>query len=326
MQLVINSYGAFIQKNGDCFRVKIDDKVLDVSVAKISSILISTSATLTTDAIKHALDNNIDIVFLDDFGDPYARIWHPKLGSTTLIRRRQLEISEKEEGLKLAITWIENKFNNQIDLSKKLRETRPQRSAEITSYIEKLKAVKEKLNLVEGIIFNCRNTLLAIEGEGGRIYFECISNLMPEKFKFNGRSRNPALDPFNALLNYAYGVLYSKVEKACIIAGLDPYIGFIHTDHYNKKSFVFDVIENYRIWGDTAVINMIAGRKVKDDFFEKSGSGISLNKDGKASLISELNSYLDEKIRYKNRNVKREYVIQLDCHSIANMLIGEKDE
>ena len=33
------------------------------------------------------------------------------------------------------------------------------------------------------------------------------------------------------------------VEKAYIIAGLDQYIGFLHTDNYNKKSLVFDVIE-----------------------------------------------------------------------------------
>lgn len=324
MQLVINTYGAFIQKNGDCFRVKIEDKFVDISVNKVSSILISTAATITTDAIKQALEHNIDIVFLDEFGEPYGRIWHPKLGSTTLIRRRQLEISEREEGLKLAVSWINNKFMNQIEFLKRLRETRPQRSAEITSYIQKLSETQNKLSKLCGTIDDCRNYLLSIEGEGGRLYFECLSNLMPEKFKFNGRSRNPAKDPFNALLNYAYGILYSRVEKACIIAGLDPYVGIIHTDHYNKKSFVFDMIENYRIWADTVVVNMIASRKVKDDFFEPSGIGIKLNKEGKAALITEFNNYLEEKIRYSGRNVKREYVIQLYCHSIANQLIGDK--
>jgi hypothetical protein len=37
------------------------------------------------------------------------------------------------------------------------------------------------------------------------------------------------------MLNYGHGVLYSMVEKACIIAGLDPYIGVLHTDNYNNK-------------------------------------------------------------------------------------------
>ncbi|MFO7558792.1 MAG: CRISPR-associated endonuclease Cas1 [Desulfobacterales bacterium] len=58
---------------------------------------------------------------------------------------------------------------------------------------------------------------------------------MPEKYQFSGRSRRPAKDPFNAVLNYCYGMLYSRVEKACILSGLDPFVGFLHTDNYNKK-------------------------------------------------------------------------------------------
>ena len=64
MQLVINSYGAYLRKSGNCFLVKREEKSLEVAASKISSILIATSAYITTDAIKLAVDNNIDIVFL----------------------------------------------------------------------------------------------------------------------------------------------------------------------------------------------------------------------------------------------------------------------
>lgn len=106
MQLVINTYGAYLQKNGDCFKVKAEDKVFEISCKKVTSILISTAATITTDAIKLAMENNIDIVFVDEFGEPYGRVWHPRLGSTTLIRRKQLEIAETKEGLRLALDWV----------------------------------------------------------------------------------------------------------------------------------------------------------------------------------------------------------------------------
>jgi len=323
MQLVINSYGSYLQKNGDCFKVKKDDQVFEVSVKKVSSIMITTAAYITTDAIKLAMDHNIDIIFLDEFGDPFGRVWHSKLGSTTLIRRRQLEIAETEDGLKLAISWVRNKFDNQIELLKRLRTTRTQKSAEITAYIEKLENCRSSLDNVSGIIDDRRGTIMGIEGSGGRIYFECLSFLMPDRYQFEGRSRNPAKDEFNALLNYSYGVLYSKVEKACIIAGLDPYVGIIHTDHYNKKSLVFDLIENFRIWADETVINLFAGRKVKQEHFDKLKNGFTLNKDGKALLIESLSKFLDESIRYGGRNIKREDVIQFECHRIANSLIKD---
>lgn len=290
MQLVINTYGSYLQKSGNCFKVKVNERVFEVACNKVSSILISTAAYITTDAIKMAMENNIDIVFLDEFGNPYGRVWHPKLGSTTLIRRRQLEIAETSEGLNLSLEWIKTKLSNQIELLKKLRNTRPQRSAQITSYIERLTPLLESLQNLSGTLDERRATIMGIEGSAGKIYFEAISELMPDRFKFQGRSRNPAKDEFNALLNYAYGILYSLVEKACIIAGLDPYLGFIHTDNYNKKSLVFDLIENYRAWAEEVVINLFAKRKVKVEFFNKIPNGLVLNSDGKAALISEFTS------------------------------------
>ena len=98
MQLVINTYGSYLQKNGDCFKVKKDEQTFEVSVKKVDGIMITTAAYITTDAIKLAMDHNIDIIFLDEFGDPFGRVWHSKLGSTTLIRRRQLEIADTLEG------------------------------------------------------------------------------------------------------------------------------------------------------------------------------------------------------------------------------------
>jgi len=325
MQLVINTYGSYLHKSGDCFKIKTDDKVFEISCKKVSSILISTAAYITTDAIKMAMENNIDIVFIDELGNPYARVWHPKLGSTTLIRRKQLEIAETQEGFKLALEWIKNKFNNQIDILKRLRTTRPHKSAEITAFIEKLQQIAAGLNNLSGTLDECRASIMGIEGAGGRTYFEALSFLMPERFKFDGRSRNPAKDEFNTLLNYTYGVLYSLVEKACIIAGLDPYVGFIHTDHYNKKSLVFDLIENYRLWADEVVVNLFAARKVKLEYFDKIPNGLTLNKEGKAVLLTEFNSFLDESIRYRGRNIKRNNIIQFDCHRIANQLIGKEE-
>src|SRR3990172_8896068 len=322
MQLVINSYGSYLQKNGDCFKVKKDEQVFEVSVKKVSSIMIATAAYITTDAIKMAMDNNIDIVFMDEFGDPYGRVWHSKLGSTTLIRRRQLEIAETEEGLKLALEWVRMKFGNQIDLLKRLRQTRPHKSAEITASIEKIQKAMQGLDTRSGTIDDNRSSIMGIEGSGGRIYFGALSSLMPDRFKFDGRSRNPAKDEFNALLNYSYGVLYSKVEKACIVAGLDPYVGFIHTDHYNKKSLVFDLIENYRIWADETIINIFASRKVKVEHFDEIPNGYTLNKSGKEVLLLEFNRFMDESIRYRGRNIKRGNIIQFDCHRIANQLIS----
>lgn len=321
MQLVINSHGSFLKKNHNCFLIKNEDKVFEVSADKVESILITTSATITTDAIKFAVESNIDIVFLDHFGDPYGRVWHSKLGSTTLIRRRQLEVAEQKKGFELARGWIETKMNNQIDFLKDLKKNRPEQRAELDAYIENIESMKVQLLQLDGTLEERRGSIMGVEGMASRYYFEALSFIMPEKWKFQSRSRNPAVDGFNCLLNYGYGVLYSMVEKACIISGLDPYVGFMHTDNYNKKSLVFDLIEMYRIHADRTVVNLFSKRQVKEEYFDSIPNGLSLNKDGKALLIQSLNETLDQSMDYNGRNVKIRNILEHDCHKIANSLI-----
>ncbi|MDD4749874.1 MAG: CRISPR-associated endonuclease Cas1, partial [Methanosarcinaceae archaeon] len=310
MQLVINSRGSYLKKKNNCFLVKNEDKVFEVSEKKVQSILITTAATITTDAIKFAVENNIDIIFLDNFGNPYGRVWHSKLGSTTYIRRKQLEISEKPEGFELAKGWIERKLENQTQFLKALKKNRPETKEELEVYIFRLEELYIKLTELEGSLESMRPQIMGLEGMASRNYFEALSSLLPKIWKFNGRSRNPAKDEFNCLLNYGYGILYSKVEKACILAGLDPYAGFNHTDNYNKKSLVFDLIEMYRIYVDRTVFKLFSKKQIKKSYFDNIPNGLYLNKEGKAVLIAAMNETFDKKINYRGRNIKIGNTIQ----------------
>jgi len=74
VQLVIKSAGTYITQKDGLFRLKNKDKRFDVSPIKIESIVISNQAMITTQAIVAALQNNIDIIFLDGYGNPIGRI------------------------------------------------------------------------------------------------------------------------------------------------------------------------------------------------------------------------------------------------------------
>ena len=125
MDLYINSYGTYLHKVGEMFELEaeLDGKKIKqkISPLKIKSIIISTSARITTDAIKLAVENNIDIVMLDDFGNPYGRFWHSKFGSTAYIRRKQIEKFESLEGLELAKKWLGIKIESNIEHLKELQ-------------------------------------------------------------------------------------------------------------------------------------------------------------------------------------------------------------
>jgi CRISPR-associated protein Cas1 len=324
MQLVITSTGTFLTQKEACFRLKHDEEVLDVSPLKVESIVVTNQAMITTQAVALALEHNIDLVFLDKYGDPVGRVWFSKLGSTALIRRRQLAATDTDLGFGLVLDMVGQKLQNQDWFLKKLMYARPGKEEIFKGALEKINSCLGFLSELKGNTEVNRNTIMGLEGAAARQYFASLSGIVPKKYRFEGRSFRPAKDCFNACLNYGYGMLYSLVEKSCILAGLDPYVGFLHTDNYNKKSMVFDLIEPFRILADQPVTYLFTGKKIKDEYFDKKEKGVSLNAKGKPVVVKAVNNHLDESIRYRGRNVKRRHIVRHEAHRMANILLAEE--
>ncbi|MEZ4734770.1 MAG: CRISPR-associated endonuclease Cas1 [Caldilineaceae bacterium] len=70
-----------------------------------------------------------------------------------------------------------------------------------------------------------RGQLLSIEGRAAGKYWQAIGKLLLVEAGWLGRVTQGATDSLNSALNYGYGILYSQVERALMLAGLDPYAG-----------------------------------------------------------------------------------------------------
>ena len=327
MQLIINTYGTYVHVKDQMFEVSVtkdgETEKHHFASQKITSIMLSKGAALSTDAIILAMKNNIDIIVFEYDGMPVGRFWHSKPGSTSKIRKQQLEASLNEIGVYWIKKWLTTKIDNQISFLKRLKSHRPTTADQIQEKIDLIYGINKKINELKGTkIDEIDKSIRGLEGTCGRIYFQELSSLLVERYRFEGRSSRPAKDPFNAFLNYAYGVLYSRVEKILVIAGLDPYVGFMHRDDYNMKSMVFDFIEPYRIYADEVVFKLFSAKKVNDSNTDPITNGYSLNAEGKNLLMQSLLQFLDEeKIRYNGKNQTRINAMQMDAHQFANQLI-----
>ena len=303
-------------EDGETVKKKIPPK-------KVSAIVLDKGTSLTYEAVKTALSHNIDIVFAEGDGAPIGRVWHSKLGSTTSIRKRQLEASMSAEAIPWVKKWVTDKINNQIDFIKKLKKHRKAKVDQINDVLEKMESLIQKIEKLEGeTVADIADSIRGYEGTAGRYYFGLLSSLLTKEHQFKGRSYRPAEDPFNAFLNYGYGILYSRIEKCIMIAGLDPYVGFLHRDDYNQTSFVFDFIEPYRPFVDLTVYRLFSGKKVNQDHYREITNGIGLAKEGKKLIVENFIQRFDtDKIRYRGRNQTRMNAIQQDAHTFANKLI-----
>ena len=166
VQLVINTFGASIRKEGERFVLRAGDKRSAVSVHKVHSILITTGAHLSTDAVQLAVEHSVDIVFLDKFGDPYGRVWHCRMGSTAAIRRRQIEAANGDEGLQLVVEWTRVKARSQRELLEQLQKRRPERAGDFDSALATLADMDAKLEGIEGSLDERRDSIMGYEGTG----------------------------------------------------------------------------------------------------------------------------------------------------------------
>jgi CRISPR associated protein cas1 len=101
MELYITDLGTVVKKRDDLFEITTSEKKVAVAPQKIKSLVLSKGIFLTTDVIKLAVDNNIDIVIVDNFGNPYGRFWQSKFGSQLILE----ENSWKYLGLKKELNW-----------------------------------------------------------------------------------------------------------------------------------------------------------------------------------------------------------------------------
>lgn len=121
------------------------------------------------------------------------------------------------------------------------------------------------------------DSLRGLEGIASAKYFGVLDEMIlgdKELFSFEERSRRPPLDPFNALLSFAYSLLANDVASALSSVGLDPYVGFLHRDRPGRASLALDMMEELRpCFADRFVLTQVNNRvfKRKDFIFHEGG-------------------------------------------------------
>ena len=128
MILVVDNYKTFVGKDSNRFKLLTDTEKKEYSADNVKQIIIVKASAISTGAVKLAMENNVDIVYLGKFGSPHARIYPCKLGGTTLTRRQQLEGYYSEKGSRLAKEFIHAKIRNQASLVKSLGKAQNCRS------------------------------------------------------------------------------------------------------------------------------------------------------------------------------------------------------
>lgn len=321
LNIIIQNHGTRIGLCNGMLQIASGEQEHKIPLNKINSLQLTRSCTITTDALLQAMEQGVDVLFVSRKGDPLGRLWNSRFGSISTIRKNQLAFAES----KVAVDWMKKllvmKLQHQQALLITLYRTDRATDHLIEETITYLDNYEKKIETSEADnISLLADSWRGWEGSCSRKYFACLNSHLPDMYRFEKRSQHPAKDMFNALLNYAYGMLYAKIEGALIKAGLDPFIGVMHRNDYNKAVLSYDIIEIFRYWADYVVCNLCMQQVIFPDMFEIENDDYWLANEGKRILIQSMTDYMDEVIEWQKLERSRATHIDLYCQQIAAML------
>ena len=322
MELVLNTFGTSINRDNEGFVIRSKGRVQRVPLNGITAIQIGKGVQITSDAVMLAIENEIDILFVERTGMPMGRVWSSRYGAISTIRKGQLNFVQTPDALLWIQQIIAEKIANQQAMLLLMNADDLTLLRVCERNLNRLEDYRTKVMGAKGaFVADCAAQLRGWEGMASKIYFSTLNLFIPEQYRFEMRSQHPARDVVNALLNYAYGMLYGKLEGLLIKAGIDPYIGVLHRDNYNRPVLVYDVIERYRIWADYVVYSLVNQQVVTDDFCTVQTDGACWLEDfGRRVLIQSVNDYLNEVVTINNLSRSRITHMMLYTQDLAQNL------
>lgn len=274
-------------------------------------------------------EKGIELVFMSGSGRFLARV-EGEIRGNVLLRRQQYRYADDEErSLAIARNIICAKLFNSRRTVERIIRDHPMRID-----TDKFRHCSEQLitSAASAAKAGDMAALRGIEGEGAQVYFSLFDDMIlqqKEDFYFHTRSKRPPKDNVNALLSFAYSLTAGMCASSLEAVGLDPYVGFMHTDRPGRRSLALDIMEEFRSpLCDRFVLSMINKRVITAKDLEKREDGaVILTENGRRTFIAAWQKRKDDEMRHPFLGEKMEWGILPYAQSLllARYIRGDTD-
>lgn len=298
--LYITTDGSYLHRDGETVAVEREGAArIRIPIHGLEGIVCMGNVMMSPHLMALCAEKQVAISFLSSHGRFLSRVQGPVTGNV-LLRRRQYRMADQDEGAAaLAQSMVMAKLANCRSVLLRAQRERSEPHPELAAAIAQLGSATERLLARQ----ESAGTLRGVEGDAARTYFSVFDHLIvaqKDDFCFRGRSRRPPLDNVNALLSFAYAILTHETTAALESVGLDPYVGFLHTDRPGRQSLALDLVEEMRpAIADRLVLTLINRQQIQSGDFEAQASGAVLLKDtGRKKFLEAWQKRKQEELRH----------------------------
>ena len=328
--LYVLSPNAYLQKDGENVVVRIDDQEsFRIPIINLESIISFSYLGASPGLMNLCTRCGVTLSFHTPRGQ-YIGSLEGEVRGNVLLRRTQFRYADDEVmSSHYAAAFIAGKIANQRSvLARFLRDHRPEDSVSIRlqEVITQLKILIQTLSRRSS-----RAQVMGVEGTAAQLYFGVFQHLILNKeFSFSGRSKRPPKDAINTLLSLFYTMLSHDVRSALNSVGLDPYVGFLHTDRPGRPSLALDLMEELRAYMvDRFVLSIVNKRQVRpSDFIEYGEEEIRLRDETCKDLIGLWQKRKKEEIThpYLNERIPLGLLPYTQAMLLAKAVRGELED
>lgn len=262
-------------------------------------------------------------------GKILARVTGKTRGNVILRDRQYTSSKDEKRSLEISKNCISGKvYNARWVLERAIRDHAMQIDK------ERVKVASLQLKTFLQYIQNAesKEQLRGYEGEAASIYFSVFDELILQQkkdFFFHGRSKRPPMDNVNAMLSFVYTLLTNQITSALESVGLDPCVGYLHTERPGRASLALDLIEEFRaVYADRFVLSLINKKIVnKKNFTKKENGAVLMDDDSRKKLLMEWQNKKKEVITHPFLKEKVEWgmVPYVQAMLLARYLRGDLD-
>lgn len=328
--LFVSGFGVSLSKKSERLVIRHQNKIIEeIPFFRLKNIVIfSNGVALSSDLISHCCKYNVSVSFHDYSSKPLALLHSYYSPAHGQLKYAQIDAKKSKIGVEIASDIIYGKISNQIALlkyaSKNLKgnSVALSRADYVASKCEAMRNLADKCrhSLKETDSLSAMQSIMGYEGTAARLYWQAFGRLIEDKANFGIREKGHIPeDGVNSLLNYGYGILYAKIWGAAILAGLDPYIGILHSDGTGNPALVFDLIEEFR----SAVVDKTVIAYVRLGTHIELSKGL-LDQQTRHAFSQKILERLTSRENYRGRKIMIGDIIMAQARHLADVF--EKHE
>ena len=287
--LYITSQGSYLAKERETVAVYLDDdSKRRFPFHNLEGIVCLGNVRISPYLIGACGENGITISYLSEYGKYLGRFSGGVSGNVLLRRQQYRFADQQEQTVQIARNIVIGKIFNSNTVLKRFIRDNPDNSgiSEVQNVIQTLKRNIDQLKRADNL-----SRIRGLEGDSAAQYFSVFNTLIlkqTEAMTFKGRNRRPPLDNVNALLSFIYTLVHHDTTSACEAVGLDPAVGYLHTDRPGRNSLSLDLMEEFRSFlADRLVLSLINRSQITDKDFEAHSSGAINLKDKSRKVVLE---------------------------------------